>query len=90
MWCREQKGLLRNMLDWGLHAVVVKTASMGLSKRHLGRPLSDLLPHFLELNQQYDFHVCGEGMHYFLFHVCPLLLSQPGALKRRVAHAFKE
>ncbi|CDJ46381.1 hypothetical protein, conserved [Eimeria brunetti] len=68
LWNREQKSLLKNMIDWGLHAVVVKTASMGLSKQHLGRSVSDLLPHFLELNRQFDFHVCGEGTTRFPFH----------------------
>ncbi|CDI86092.1 hypothetical protein, conserved [Eimeria praecox] len=73
MWNREQKSLLKNMVDWGLHAVVVKTASMGLTKKHLGRPISDLLPHFLELNRQYDFHVCGEGGEYETVTLdCPL------------------
>ncbi|CDJ29674.1 uncharacterized protein EMH_0023800 [Eimeria mitis] len=73
MWNREQKGLLKSMIDWGLHAVVVKTASMGLSKKHLGHSVSDLFPHFLELNRQYDFHVCGEGGEYETVTLdCPL------------------
>lgn len=64
MWNRQQETLLREMINWGLHAVLVKTASMGLSRKHLGRSISELLPDFLSLNRQYDFHVCGEGISH--------------------------
>ncbi|CDJ64975.1 YLR143W-like protein, related [Eimeria necatrix] len=65
--------LLREMVNWGLHAVLVKTASMGLTRKHLGHTISDLLPYFVSLNRQYDFHICGEGGEYETLTLdCPL------------------
>lgn len=67
MWSCRQETLLREMVNWGLHAVLVKTASMGLTRKHLGHTISDLLPYFVSLNRQYDFHICGEGTNMVYF-----------------------
>ncbi|KAL8425481.1 hypothetical protein Efla_002602 [Eimeria flavescens] len=73
MWNREQEALLTEMVEWGLHAVLVKTASMGLSRKHLGKDIAELLPHFTALNRKHDFHVCGEGGEYETLTLdCPL------------------
>ncbi|KAL8435985.1 hypothetical protein ACSSS7_002030 [Eimeria intestinalis] len=73
LWNRQQEDLLGEMIEWGLHAVLVKTASMGLSRKHLGRSLSDLLPHFVALHKKHGFHVCGEGGEYETLTLdCPL------------------
>jgi hypothetical protein len=47
-----------------MQAIVVKTASMGLSSRHLNRTLLDLLPHLQTIESKYGLHVCGEGGEY--------------------------
>ena len=36
----------------------------GLQKRHLGMRLGDIAPHLLQLEDQYEVNVCGEGGEY--------------------------
>ncbi|KAL2642116.1 hypothetical protein R1flu_009703 [Riccia fluitans] len=65
MWKQEQPILLQNMIDSGLHAVLVKVAAMGLDpKKHLGKDLSSLQPLFMRLQDLYGCNVCGEGGEY--------------------------
>lgn len=64
LWRQEQSVLLDQMIDSGIDAVLVKTASMGLEKKHLGRSLAQLRSHFNSLESQFGFHVCGEGGEY--------------------------
>jgi diphthine-ammonia ligase len=80
LWRRApQASLLREMLQLNqnkdhihnhppnatpMQAIVVKTASMGLSSRHLNRTLLDLLPHLQTIESKYGLHVCGEGGGY--------------------------
>lgn len=73
LWRRApQASLLQEMLQGqsndtnhpSMQAILVKTASMGLSSRHLSRSLVDLQPHFHTLESRYGFHVCGEGGEY--------------------------
>ena len=65
---RPQKELLRQMLDDGIEAVLVKVACPpGLDPRkHLNKSLRFLSDTGLldRLNQLYQFHVCGEGGEY--------------------------
>ncbi|CDW53395.1 ATP bind 4 domain containing protein [Trichuris trichiura] len=65
LWQRDQAELLREMLNSGLRAILVKTSSLGLDPSlHLGKELNEMLPHFLTLNEKYGFNVCGEGGEY--------------------------
>jgi len=80
LWRRApQASLLREMLQLNqnedhihnqppnatpMQAIVVKTASMGLSSRHLNRNLLELLPHLQTMESKYGLHVCGEGGEY--------------------------
>ncbi|KFD63685.1 hypothetical protein M514_06601 [Trichuris suis] len=65
LWQRDQADLLQEMLNAGLHAILVKTSSLGLDPSlHLGKELNEMLPHFLTLNEKYGFNVCGEGGEY--------------------------
>eukprot|EP00916_Digyalum_oweni_P026585 GHVL01043663.1.p1 GENE.GHVL01043663.1~~GHVL01043663.1.p1 ORF type:complete len:344 (+),score=87.63 GHVL01043663.1:156-1034(+) len=64
LWERDGVELLSEMLDSGLEAVVVKTASLGLNQKHIGRSLRELKPHLIHLNERYDCHPCGEGGEY--------------------------
>ncbi|KAL1520498.1 hypothetical protein AB1Y20_022077 [Prymnesium parvum] len=73
LWQRSQHELLHEMIDAGVHAVVVKTASMGLKPAHLGKTIAELAPLFERLNAQFGFHECGEGGEYETFTLdCPL------------------
>ncbi|XP_026192219.1 uncharacterized protein LOC34621908 [Cyclospora cayetanensis] len=83
LWHKAQEVLLKEMCAVGLHAVLVKTASMGLTRRNLGKCISDLLDHFLDLNRKYDFHVCGEGGEYETLTLdCPLYTEAAIAITR--------
>ncbi len=49
LWRREQGELLREMVEAGVRAVVIKVAAMGLTSGDLGRTVEELHPRFLEL-----------------------------------------
>ena len=70
-----QHDLLDRMIQDGIIAVLVRAACPpGLKPhKHLNKTLQELQPHFLLLNQRYQFHVCGEGGEYESLVVdCPL------------------
>ena len=52
---------VQEMVSEGVHAILIKVASLGLNASHLGRPLEELMPHLLELEAQYGCNACGEG-----------------------------
>ncbi|OQR68123.1 ATP-binding domain-containing protein 4-like [Tropilaelaps mercedesae] len=73
LWHREQSALLRDMIDSGVHAVIIKTAVLGLLPRHLGLTLAEILPEMLKLKDKYGLNVCGEGGEFESFTLdCPL------------------
>ena len=74
LWQRDQAPLLDEMINSGVHAVLVKVASLGLTTNHLGKSLGELRPHFAKLEARgFGFHVCGEGGEYETFTLdCPL------------------
>ncbi|CEL96052.1 unnamed protein product [Vitrella brassicaformis CCMP3155] len=73
LWKQPQVALLDQMIACGMEAVLVKTASMGLKRAHLGRTIADLRPHFHQLHGAFGFHVCGEGGEYETITTdCPL------------------
>jgi len=41
----DQQRLIENIISDGIEAIVVKTATLGLNKSHVGMDLSTLLPH---------------------------------------------
>ncbi|KAK9457621.1 hypothetical protein V1511DRAFT_494136 [Dipodascopsis uninucleata] len=76
LWMRPQNDLLDEMIQSGLHAILVKTAALGLDSFHLGKSLADLRDTFMELNKSFGFHVCGEGGEYeSLVLDCPLFVK---------------
>lgn len=80
LWRRPQHELLSEMVSAGLDAVVVKVASLGLERCHVGRSVGELAPHFEELAARFGFHECGEGGEYeTLTRNCPLFVG--GALE---------
>jgi diphthine-ammonia ligase len=64
LWRRDQRELLDEMIGSGLVAVLVKVAGIGLGPQHLGKSLSEMRKHLLELHDRYGSHVCGEGGEY--------------------------
>lgn len=61
LWRRDQKDLLDEMVNAGVHAVLVKVAGVGLNQAHLGQGLAQMRPLLLKLEETYGSHVCGEG-----------------------------
>ena len=73
LWHREQTQLLQEMIEYPLHAIIVKVASYGLKAAHLGRTITELQPHFLKMKQECEMNVCGEGGEFeSLVLDCPL------------------
>ncbi|KAI9207435.1 uncharacterized protein BJ171DRAFT_492743 [Polychytrium aggregatum] len=73
LWRRDQAKLMEEMIESGLHAVIIKVAAMGLSEKHLGQSLQQIHPHLVRMNQLYDCHICGEGGEYETLTLdCPL------------------
>ncbi|KAK1444711.1 hypothetical protein BgAZ_106170 [Babesia gibsoni] len=79
LWGREQTGLLQEMIENNMKAIIVKTCSMGINETHLGKSIEELYPEFIKLKEKYGFNVCGEGGEYE-----SLVLDCP-AYKRRLA-----
>lgn len=74
LWERDQHELLRDMIDGGIHAIIIKVAAMGLDpQRHLGKTLQEIYPELLRLNKEYGINLCGEGGEYETLTLdCPL------------------
>jgi diphthine-ammonia ligase len=73
LWEREQETLLQEMIDNQLQIRIIKVASIGLDKSHVGKYASELLPHFKSINKKFGFNVCGEGGEFeSLVTDCPL------------------
>eukprot|EP00741_Cyanophora_paradoxa_P015193 tig00020849_g14664.t1 len=65
LWRCDQPTLLREMIDAGLHAVLIKVAAMGLDpRRHLGKSLAEMYPELCRLRARYGCNECGEGGEY--------------------------
>ena len=61
------------MIQSGLVARIIKTATMGLDRRHIGKTLNELQPYLLKIATLYGCNPCGEGGEYETFTVdCPL------------------
>ncbi|XP_015782600.1 diphthine--ammonia ligase [Tetranychus urticae] len=78
LWGRSQKELLQEMIQEGIHAVIIKTASMGLEPyKHLGLTLQQMYPVLVNLNSKYGMNICGEGGEYETLTLdCPLFKSR--------------
>lgn len=77
LWEREQKALLKDMIDQGIKAIVLKTAVYGLDKSDLARPIDDaFFEKLVSLESNLGLNVCGEGGEYeSLVLDCPLFKS---------------
>ena len=55
LWHQPQADLLQDMIQAGIHAILVKVAAMGLSPhKHLGRTLAEILPVMHRLNRCFE------------------------------------
>ena len=73
LWRRDQAELLDQMVDLGLESVLIKTATLGLDQRHLGKTLGQVRGHLHAMNTKFGINVCGEGGEYETLTLnCPL------------------
>jgi diphthine-ammonia ligase len=49
------------MIEYPLDAIIIKIASYGLKKEHLGKTIAELKPYFMKLKDECGMNVCGEG-----------------------------
>ena len=96
LWRQEQPLLLKQMIEGGLDARIVKVACMGLDERHIGKSILDtnFAAHVMQLGKKWGVHVCGEGGEYEsavfdapLFHRC---LALPEGAMEACAHPSGE
>ncbi|EGR29231.1 mj0570-related domain protein [Ichthyophthirius multifiliis] len=73
LWGRNQQELLKEMIDSGMNSILIKVASYGLGKQHLGMSLRDNYDQIIELSQKCNLNICGEGGEYESLTLdCPL------------------
>jgi diphthine-ammonia ligase len=50
LWDRDQTELLKEMIDSGMHAILIKVAALGLQPdKHLGKTIAELYDHFVKI-----------------------------------------
>lgn len=79
LWGRDQTELLREMIDSGIEAILIKTAALGLNPcQYLGRKIDyNLYEKLVQLNQKYQLNVCGEGGEYESMTIgCPMFKNK--------------
>jgi diphthine-ammonia ligase len=74
LWRRSQPELLKEMIDCGINAIIIKTACLGLDPdTHLGQTITEIQEHLLKTKEKFAINVCGEGGEYETFTLdCPL------------------
>lgn len=72
LWQKGQSELLHEMVEYGMHAVLVKVASMGLKKEHIMKTIAEMEEELNRLQSKYGVYACGEGGEYESFTLdCP-------------------
>lgn len=86
LWQRDRDSLLGEMIDCGLHAILLKVSGGGLEpNRHIGRDLATLRPAFEKLRDRFGLDICGEGGEYeSLVLDCPLFYRRINLTKTRL------
>lgn len=73
LWERDQEELLQEMIDYGIEAILIKTAVIGLNRLHLGKRLEEVKDDLIRLKEEYGINVCGEGGEFETLTLdCPL------------------
>lgn len=76
LWNRDQVGLLKEMVEEKVGAVLVKVCSFGLNASHLGKSIAELAGYFEKIEKEFGFHACGEGGEYETLTLdCPLFVK---------------
>jgi diphthine-ammonia ligase len=77
LWMKDQQKLVEAMIQCGISAIVIKTATLGLDKRHIGMEIQQILPDLIELNKSIGINIAGEGGEYeTLVLNCPIFHSR--------------
>lgn len=77
LWGRDQVELLQEMIDYGIEAILIKVAVIGLDSKHLGKSLKDIQPTLLLLKDKFQINVCGEGGEFESLTLdCPLFKTK--------------
>ncbi|KAH7098257.1 adenine nucleotide alpha hydrolases-like protein [Auriculariales sp. MPI-PUGE-AT-0066] len=91
LWRRDQRELLKEMIDAGMESILIKVAGIGLTTKHLGQSLAQMQPllwKLLSQNDSYGLHVCGEGGEYETMTLdCPLFKSGSFRETQTVVHS---
>ncbi|CRG93529.1 ATP-binding protein, putative [Plasmodium gallinaceum] len=64
LWGKNQKELLQNMISDGMDAIIVKIASFGLNKNHVGKTIKEIFNDLELVSEKYGLNICGEGGEY--------------------------
>lgn len=73
LWGADQENLLQEMIDYGIHAILIKVAVIGLDSSHLGQTLDQVKNKLLDLKRKFGINVCGEGGEFETLTLdCPL------------------
>ena len=67
LWRREQRGLLGDMVENGIDAILIKTATIGLNKQDIGKSIIELHDKLCRSETLYGCNPCGEGGEYETF-----------------------
>jgi diphthine-ammonia ligase len=68
--------LLQDMIDAGIHAVLIKISSLGLTTKHLGKSLAHMQLLLLKLQAEFGCNACGEGGEFESFTLdCPAFVN---------------
>lgn len=77
LWEREQVGLLQEMIDSRITAILIKVAAAGLTRDDLGKTLQEAQPRLVALKERYGINVCGEGGEFESLTLdCPLFAKE--------------
>ncbi|ELA41415.1 uncharacterized protein VICG_01520 [Vittaforma corneae ATCC 50505] len=61
LWKRDQRELLKEMIDYGIDARIIKIASPSLSKKCLNANLREIKEYMDNQKVKYEMNYCGEG-----------------------------
>ncbi|KGG53075.1 ATP-binding domain-containing protein 4 [Mitosporidium daphniae] len=79
LWEKDQYFLVKEMIACEMEVIIIKVASLGLGKEHVGIPLGRMVDHLESLSAKFGFAVnfAGEGGEYeSLVLDCPLFSSR--------------
>ena len=57
----DQSDYVDDLNKMNFEVLIVKVASLGLNKKHVGKRLSDITPYLNQLKDSYGVHPAGEG-----------------------------